>query len=71
MRSLSEIQQANKEFEDRDKAGDFDEEGDGVNRCRECGEEVEDCECRGTTLEELNLTPDGRDREQGGGTVQP
>ncbi len=54
MRSLSEIQQANKEFEDRDKAGDFDEEGDGVNRCRECGEEVEDCECRGTTLEELN-----------------
>ncbi len=64
MRSLSEIVQANKEFEERDKAGDFDHEevdhhGQGVsvpvNRCKACDEPVEDCLC---------------DRELGGGTVQ-
>jgi len=42
MRDLYEIQQANKEFEEREKAGDFDKD----NRCIECGEKVEDCECR-------------------------
>jgi len=66
MRSLSEIQQANKEFEDRDKAGDFDDDPEicpecvnempcDCNRCRACQELVEDCICN---------------RELGGGTQQ-
>ncbi len=43
MRSLGEIAQANKDFEERDKAGDFDENTD--NCCIFCLELVEDCDC--------------------------
>ena len=71
MRALHEIQKANKEFEERDEAGAFDENDEPerlplqpvedymrargidkeVNRCRECGEEVEDCECDHVVIE--------------------
>jgi hypothetical protein len=41
MRDLAEIQQANKEFEEREAAGDFSEDED----CEDCGCPIEDCVC--------------------------
>ena len=52
MRALSEIIQANKDFEERDKAGDFDEET--YEMCEACGRTREECACNGTTQEELS-----------------